>query len=63
MAKKSAFVRARHGVGFGMSDEQPSRPSLMSIVFRARPKQWLMAVGVAACLAGGLAAVVLLIAL
>lgn len=46
-----------------MSDEQEPRISMMSIVFRARPKQWLMALGVAAALAGGLAAVVLLIAL
>lgn len=46
-----------------MTDEQQSRPSMMSIVFHARPRQWLMAVGVAACLIGGLAAVVLLITL
>jgi hypothetical protein len=47
-----------------MSDEQGEpRVSLVSIVFRARPKQWLMALGVAACLVGGFAALVLLIAL
>ena len=46
-----------------MSNEPQPRESLVSIVFRAKPKQWLMAVGVAACLVGGLAAVVLLITL
>ena len=62
--QENASVRVQLGLDFDMRDEQQQpRVSLVSIVFRARPKQWLMALGVAACLIGGFAAVVLLIAL
>jgi len=46
-----------------MSDRETSRPSAVSILFRSQPRQWLVALGVAAGLVACVGAIVALIAL